>query len=124
MSSEGKVNIYGDGKQSRDFICVKDVVRANEVAFNYAKGFDVFNVGSGKSTSFNELAALVIAAMGNNSPIGYTANPLTKVYQLFTQAEMSKTKESMGFSPEVSLEEGVKWMVDYYKPLFENNLIK
>ena len=114
QAMDKKIVIYGDGKQKRDFICVKDTVRANTLAMENAKGFDVINVGSGTAVEFNDVALLAQKIAGNNAPIEHIDNPLKNGYQLYTQADMTHAREKIGFFPQVSLEEGMKWMYDYY----------
>jgi UDP-glucose 4-epimerase len=60
--------IYGDGLQSRDFVHVKDVVRANVAALEYGDG-QVFNVAMGKSVTVLELAENIIKLTGSSSKI-------------------------------------------------------
>ncbi len=110
----GKISIYGDGKQKRDFICVKDTVRANAMAMVKAKGFEIINMGSGTAIEFNDVANMAQQIVSNGTTIEHVDNPLKNGYQLYTQADMSKAKEKLDFVPQVSLNEGMKWMHDYY----------
>lgn len=67
--------IYGDGEQTRDFVFVGDVVRAN-LHFAGAGATGVFNVGSGRSTTLNELVRLIIGLTGSGlAPIYEDARP-------------------------------------------------
>lgn len=84
LDREGKqLEIYGDGQQSRDFVYVKDIAKIT-LGFLEKGGEGVYNVGTGKSTSFNEIARLI-----NKDKIVYAKNPLTS-YQLYTRADNSK----------------------------------
>ena len=62
--------IHGDGMQTRDFVYVKDVVRANELALKHGDG-EVFNVGTGRSITVNELAERIVDITGLESRIVY-----------------------------------------------------
>lgn len=114
QAMDGNIVIFGDGEQRRDFICVRDTVRAHSLAMEKTKKFDIFNCGSGQSYKFNDVAQMALSTTKNGASIQHIENPLKSGYQLYTQADMTKTKEKLGFVPEVSLEDGIKWMYDYY----------
>jgi len=97
--------IYGDGSQTRDFIHVHDVVRA----LSLAMGSDcqgVFNVGTGRACSFNEVIGMINAQLGTNIKQKYIENPI-KNYVKDTLADTSKCREALGFLARISLEEGI-----------------
>lgn len=94
--------IYGDGEQRRDFIHVKDVARITlELGMN-ASG--TFNVGTGVSTSFNEIARIL-----QRKPRHIT-NPI-KDYQNFTQADVSKLR-SVGVGARITVDQGIKELLN------------
>ena len=101
LCQEGKpLTITGDGTQTRDFIHVRDVVQANILAMESSKAGkgEVINVGSGKNTSINDLAAIF------GAPIQYiTARPEPK----HTRADNRRAIELLGWAPQVSLQEGI-----------------
>jgi nucleoside-diphosphate-sugar epimerase len=102
LKKEGKpLLITGDGEQSRDFVAVADVVRANILASEKAsvgKG-EVINIGGGRACSINKLAELL------GGPVEYIPARLEPKHTL---ADISKAKELLDWEPEVTLEEGVK----------------
>lgn len=105
--------LFKYGEQRRDFIYVKDIVRANLLALNAESG--VFNVGTGVATSFNELAALLNLILGTDRAPHYFEMPYeAHTYQHFTQAELSLAKQKLHYSPEWSLEKGIR---DYFAGL-------
>ena len=107
--------IYGDGEQTRDFIYVSDVVRAFLLAMDYERSeFEIFNVGTGKETSFNELVNLLNKLLGKNIKPKYVPNPI-KNYVYQTCASVEKARELLGFEAKVRLEEGVKKTIEYYR---------
>lgn len=99
--------IYGDGKQSRDFIYVKDTAKASILAMKRGKSGEVYNVGTGNSTNFNEIINIIKTEMKYEGEVKYVKNPL-KSYQKFTQADISKAREQLGFKPEYDLRTGIK----------------
>ena len=105
--------IFGDGKQTRDFIYVKDVVRANLlVAENRRANGRVFNVATGKQTSILELATKIIEITGTRSSILFDKpRPGDIRHSLADIGEIKK----LGFEPAFSLEEGLKRTVEWYK---------
>ncbi len=99
IQSQGKiklfksyVNEYADGGQMRDFIYVKDVVDAMIWFFEHPKISGIFNLGSGRAESWNDLAAALFKACGKPVNIEYIEMPdsIKNQYQYFTQADLSK----------------------------------
>ena len=116
--AEGKAPvIFGDGSQTRDFVFVEDVVRANRLAMDRLRSgrieFDVFNVGTGRNVSFNEVIRMLNAALGKDIQPEYVPNPI-KNYVAHTKADTSKAERVLGFRAKVSLEEGIRKLIDYY----------
>ena len=105
--------IFGDGKQTRDFIYVKDVVRANILAAESRRANGrTFNVATGRQTSILELAMKVIEITGTTSSIVFDKpRPGDIRHSLADISEIRK----LGFEPEFSLEEGLKKTVEWYK---------
>ena len=96
--------IFGDGKQTRDFTFVRDVVEANILAAeNNASG--VFNIARGDGTTINELAGLITKIMGGNmEPIHKKPRAGDIRHSL---ADISRAR-AFGYNPRWSLEEGLK----------------
>ncbi len=99
---EGKpITIWGDGTQTRDFTHVRDVVRANLLAAESAKvgKGEVINIGAGRNFSVNQLVKLIGGEVVHESP---------RIEPHDTLADNSLAKKLLGWSPEVTLEEGIK----------------
>ncbi len=111
---------FGDGDQCRDFIYVKDAVRMTcDFLENDLSG--IFNIGSGKTTTWNELATALFKALDKPAKIDYVEMPegLAGQYQNYTLADMAKYKEKVGMpdsqpSCQFSIEEGVADYVRNY----------
>jgi len=103
--------IYGDGDQTRDFVFVKDVVKANLLAME--KNVEgIFNIASGKSISINELAGMIIKILGKKlRPVYVNPRPGDIEHSL---ADISLAMEKLGFEPEYGLEEGLKETISWY----------
>lgn len=104
--------IYGDGEQRRDFVFVTDVVDALTRATD-SKGFEVYNVGSGKNYSLNELVVKINGILGTDIKGKYIEMPV-KNYVMETLADTSKSQEKLGFKAKVNLDEGLKLLAEYY----------
>ncbi len=100
--------VFGDGEQTRDFVYVEDVVEANMLALKSGKAAgEVFNIGTGVATSINQLAEtlLDIADKRDLKILHYRAREGDIRHSV---ADISKAKEKMGYSPKVTLREGLK----------------
>ena len=108
--------LFQDSKNiSRDFIYIEDVVQANIKAC-CPKVNGVFNIGSGISRSFQEIADILQKELGTNLGTEYFLNPYSE-YQMHTQADISTSKENLGFEPKFSLEKGIKAYIDFTKTI-------
>jgi len=94
------------GEQKRDFVYIEDVVQANIKALK-AKKSGVYNVGSGAARQFNELFGALTTTLGIEKQVEYIDNPY-KFYQNHTEADISLTREFLGYEPRFSLEEGIR----------------
>jgi len=103
--------IFGTGKQTRDFIHVHDVAKAFFLSLRYNKTkFDVFNLGTGKSTSINTLARYFLNSTKKLSmrPIHRKAIPGIIIYNSMNN---TKLKKGLGLIPSVSLKEGISDLI-------------
>lgn len=100
--------IYGDGTQTRDFTYVKDAVQANILAMTKENlKSEVFNVGTGKMISFNQLIQILNSILRTEIKPVYTQLPI-KGYMMQQLADISKIVGYLGFSPQYSLEIGIR----------------
>jgi UDP-glucose 4-epimerase len=108
--------VYGDGGQSRDFVCVCDVVEAivRSVERKKAEG-EIFNVGFGKPVSINELAKTFLEVAELDLGISNEAARAGDVNRSF--ADISKAEAFLGYNPKVGLREGLRDLL-FKKPLF------
>lgn len=106
----GTVVIFGDGRQTRDFVYIDDVVHAL-IAAMMAPNVDrqIINVGSGKETSINELVRLIGRVVGRTPEVIYNEAQGGGVSRLV--ADLRKAERLLGFRPEVELEEGLRLLL-------------
>jgi len=116
MKAGQNPKIFRAGEQERDFVYVKDVVKANLCALN-AKDSCVVNVGTGHARNFNDVVKCLNHEMGTNLPPEYIENPYS-FYQMKTEADIAYSTEKIGYTPDFGLEEGI---ADYVKILEARN---
>jgi len=100
------LTIFGDGEQTRDFINVRDVVRANIKAAQSVGVSGAFNAGSGGRITINRLVELLSVASGIEPQVRYGQTRPGDVRH--SQADIRAAHEAFGFEPEVTLEDGLK----------------
>ena len=106
--------IYGDGSQTRDFTNVRDVVAALTLAIETNKklGAEVFNIGTGRAVSLNEICEALETAFDNGVKARHIENPVKEGYVRGQWADISKIRETLGYEPTVKLEDGIKEQVE------------
>ncbi|SDQ95716.1 NAD-dependent epimerase/dehydratase family protein [Natronobacterium texcoconense] len=103
------ITVEGDGEQTRDFVHVADVVRANLAAATTDAVGEAYNVGTGERTSILELAETIQSATGSSSPIVHQEPRPGDVRH--SGADVSKARRDLAFEPQVSLESGIRSLV-------------
>jgi UDP-glucose 4-epimerase len=106
--------IFGDGRQTMDFVYVEDIARANILAAQADVTDEVFNVASGMETSLNGLATALLNVMGSDLRPEY--GPARKVNPVPRRlADPSKARRLLGFDARVSLEDGLRRLVAWWR---------
>ncbi len=106
------LTIHGDGEQTRDFVYVADVARANLAALESEVG-GAFNIGTGASVTINDLARMVLEATGSRSPIIYTDPRPGDIRH--SRASIARARRLLGWEPMVSLREGLEKTVEWLR---------
>jgi len=102
------ITIYGDGVQSRDFVYIDDVVEAWVGALsNPASYGGVFNLGSGRQTSINHLAHLVVEAVAGRRDYPIVHEAMRPGELRSVEADTSRARKVLGWEPRVSFERGL-----------------
>jgi UDP-glucose 4-epimerase len=112
LLSGGVPVINGTGEQTRDFVFVKDVVRANVLALEKDL-VGAYNVGTGIETSVNELYEGIRRAAGSETKAGHV--PGKPGEQMRSCLASSALERAAGFRPETMLDEGLKQTVAYFR---------
>ena len=108
----------GSDKIKRDFIYIEDVIQANIKACKPKKS-GIYNVGTGKARSFQDIVDILKNELGIKREDLYIPNPYEKQYQFFTEADISLSREYLDYEPRYSLEEGIKAYLPEIKRIFE-----
>jgi dTDP-glucose 4,6-dehydratase len=104
--------IFGDGKQTRDFVFVEDVASANLLALTKNAVGEIFNIASGKATTINKLIQILQKTMGKKNLKPVHQEPRAGDIR-FSYASIEKARTRLGYAPKVSLENGLKELVQH-----------
>jgi nucleoside-diphosphate-sugar epimerase len=99
------IGVYGDGEQTRDFTFVGDIVAATVAAGRQGVPGRVYNIGGGSRVTLNHILDLIAKVTGR--PVTINRGPAQKGDMRHTYADTSAARRDLGFSPRVSLEEGL-----------------
>ena len=105
VQSGGPLEIHGDGDQTRDFVHVADVVRANLLAATTDATGTAFNIGTGTGTSILSLARLLAEHVDRSVTIEHTDARAGDIDH--SRADLTRTRERLGFDPRVTLRDGI-----------------
>ncbi len=104
--------ITGDGKQTRDFTYVEDIARANLLALE-SDAVGIYNVGTGVPTDINTIHRILAQLTGYTLEPEYVPQPVGEVRA--TYLDSSKARRDLGWEPQVSLEEGLRRTVEWFR---------
>ncbi|MEM4368526.1 MAG: SDR family NAD(P)-dependent oxidoreductase [Candidatus Anstonellales archaeon] len=113
MLKNEDVFIFGNGNQMRDFVYVKDVVDANIKSIMIKKDFAIYNVGTGKAVSINDIFKNLKKLLNySKSPI-YKPPRKGEIFKSYLN--ISLIKKELNWQPKTSLQEGLKEVINYFK---------
>jgi UDP-glucose 4-epimerase len=108
--------IFGDGHQTMDFVFTRDVARANLLAATSDIREGTYNIASGTETSLLGLAEALLAAM--DSGLAVEHGPEREINGVVRRlASTAAAREDLGFTAEVGLEDGLRELVEWWRPL-------
>ncbi len=109
----GSLVVHGDGRQTRDFVFIDDVVDALIAASEAVADRQIINVGSGQETSLNELISIMEKVTGKKAHVIYNPQQSGGVSRM--RADISRARNLLDWKPRISLQEGI------YRTLTEDN---
>lgn len=113
IEAEQEIQLYGDGQQARDFTFVDDIARGTILA-QKKLGFEIINLGGGeKPISVNKMIVEYEKLLGKKACIKHLA--FNKADMQVTMADISKAKQLLGWSPEISFEQGLKKCTEHFQ---------
>ena len=105
--------IFGDGKQTRDYVYVKDIVNANMLVMEGKGDNDYFNLAIQKEIDVNELFERMAKIVGYKGKPNYSPSRPGELER--NSLDISKAKKILGWQPKYSLDEGLKETIDWFK---------
>jgi UDP-glucose 4-epimerase len=112
LAIEGEeIQVFGDGAQTRDFVYVDDVARANLLALE-SRQTGALNVGTGRETSVNELAAILAREAGFARPIAH--GPPAAGEQRRSSVDPAAARTQLGWSPRTALQDGLRRTAEWF----------
>ncbi len=115
LLKDGKFTVFGDGSQTRDYIYVEDVARANLAAIDAGDGY-ILNIGTGVSTSLNELIVLFEQITKKELQVEYSTERSGDIKHSYFDYQLAKTV--LSWTPKIPLEEGIRRTYEYYLDLY------
>ncbi|MFC4440029.1 MULTISPECIES: NAD-dependent epimerase/dehydratase family protein [Natrialbaceae] len=109
-ANDDPLTIHGGGTQTRDFVFVDDVVRANLLAADTDRVGEAYNVGSGRSVAIRELAETAISVADADSDLTFTDARRGDVRH--SEADLEKSRTEIGYEPTVSLRQGLEQTIN------------
>ena len=106
------LEIYGDGTQRRDFTYVSDIARGTVAAVRTV-GYEIINLGGHRPHSINQVIEMIESYLGKEAR--RTMLPAHPADVRATWADVSKAARILGWKPQISLEQGLKMAVDWYR---------
>ncbi|MDP6704515.1 MAG: NAD-dependent epimerase/dehydratase family protein [archaeon] len=110
FNSENKIEIYGSGEQTRDFLYIKDLLNACILCIKTEPGNNMtLNIASGEETSINDIVSAIENALNTELNIERTGEREGDIQRSWTRID--RASEKIGYRPEYSIEEGIKDML-------------
>lgn len=104
--------LFGEGKMRRDFTYIDDIVDGTVAALDFGASYALYNLGNHRPVETRYLVSLLEEALGEKALLEMLPVQPGEVPE--TYADIAKAKEELGFSPKVSIEEGISRFVDWY----------
>ncbi len=107
------ITVYGDGEQTRDFIFVRDIVKANVLAAQNENVIGVFNVANEQTITINQLVKTIIKLTNSKSNVVHEKERPGDIKH--SSASIKETREVLGFEPEYRLSTAIEETINYFK---------
>ena len=105
--------IFGNGKQSRDFTYIDDIVDGTVAAIDKCAGYNIYNLGESKPLTVNALIGEIEKALGKKAKIEQL--PLQPGDVERTYADVTKARRDLGYNPNTEISDGLKRFVEWFR---------
>ena len=111
--------IYGDGKSTRDFVFVNDVIQANlSAALSEKSDGEAINIAYGKTISIGDLANMIIEITNSQSSIVFASSRAGDI--VHSAADLTKANMLIDYESQTNMERGLSMTIDYFKQSVSN----
>ncbi len=117
VNKQNPIEVWGDGKDIRDFIHIDDFVRACRIVMDKVDSYDIFNIGSGVGKSVNDILFTCMKLEGYDTDITYNSDKPSMIP--IRLLDVSKAKDKLGFETKISLKEGLEKTIKWYKENYD-----
>jgi len=114
------VEVYGDGSSSRDYTYINDIVNGIIGSLDLVRGFEIINLGNSYPIKLLDLMKLIEEKAGKKALIKYTEMQPGDVFT--TYADIGKARKLIKYNPEIPIEEGLEYFMDWYKNKLEEGI--
>lgn len=120
LKDQTPLRLYGDGKQKRSFVHVKDAARAIIACMESTKSKnEIFNVSSDKETEILELAQKIWTLCGRNNKLSFKNEKAAQFDLRRSFCETRKIKKTLNWNTEITLDDGLKELIDWFKKNYD-----
>jgi UDP-glucuronate 4-epimerase len=107
------INVFNNGNMNRDFTFIDDVINGTKVAIKKNYKQEIFNLGNNKSVNLLDFISVIENKLNEKAIINF--KPLQSGDVKETFADITESKEKLGFEPKITIKEGISKFVDWYK---------
>lgn len=113
IDNEQEIEMYGDGASKRDYTYITDIVDGIVAAIDKRSGYEIINLGDSKVVELQYLISLIEKNLGKKAKIKQM--PVQPGDVPVTHADISKAQTLLGYTPKVSIEDGIKNFIEWYR---------
>jgi UDP-glucose 4-epimerase len=121
IAENREITIFGDGQQTRDFTFIDDIIRANLSSIESGKDGETYNLGGGTQRKLADILPVIEEISQTKANIRYVEKEKGDVRHTF--ADIQKAKRDLNYSPQITLEEGLKLEWDWIKTIINTDRI-
>jgi UDP-glucose 4-epimerase len=119
IAENNEISVFGDGQQTRDFTFIDDIIQANLSSIECGKPGETYNLGGGTQRKLADIFPVLEEICQTKLKIRYVEKEKGDVQHTF--ADIQKAKKDLNYSPEVSLEDGLKLEWDWIKTIINSD---